>query len=90
MLQLRLEVVASEDIQQLCIQAVRIATANGIEVVLELDGKDVIAKPGMNPESLLNEVLKEPAKPKGTGKKGGKEKEATVTSPQDGVSEETI
>lgn len=62
MLQLRLEAVPStENELQVCKQATGIATILGIHVVFEHNGKDVIAKPGMDGVSLLFD-LKEAAK----------------------------
>lgn len=98
MLRLRLEAQSSAQLNELCTQATRIATQLGVEVVFDYLGNEAVAKPGMHPESLLNEYLneakapepKEAAKPKETGKKGGKGKEATEVTPQSDVSKEGI
>jgi hypothetical protein len=59
MLRLRLEVQPNAHIHEVCTQATRIATQLGVEVVFEFSCKEVIAKPGMNAESLKHECLGE-------------------------------
>lgn len=85
MLRLRLELQPKAELKEVCAQATRIATQLGVEVVFDYLDNEAVAKPGMDPDSLLNEFLneakapepKEPVKPKETSKKGGKGKEAT-------------
>lgn len=85
MLRLRLEVQPSAHLKEVSTQATRIATQLGVEVVFDYLGNEVVAKPGMHPDSLLNEFLNEakapePVKPKEAGKKSGKQKDqAPVT-----------
>lgn len=83
MLRLRLEVQPDAKLNEVCTQATRIATQLGIEVVFDYLGNEAVAKPGMHPDSLLNEFIndakapeakatdtKETKAPKETGKKG--------------------
>lgn len=106
MLQLRLESTPStEDELQICKQATGIATILGVHVVFKHNGKDVVAKPGMDGISLLFDLKeaansdsapktqKEPKETKAakeTDKKGSKGKEASEVTPQPDVQKESI